>query len=869
MRLVPRRYSTGVRVRLVPRRYSTGVRARLVPRRYSTGVRVRLVPRRYSTGVRARLVPRRYSTGVRARLVPRRYSTHFRRSVCCMAGSILGTRVRRVEDADLVTGATTFVGNLRLDGLLHAAFVRSPLAHGRIRSIDTAAAAAAPGVVGVYTATDLALPAHHGLMVVNDKVPRPPLAIDRVRFAGEPVALVVARTPAAAADAVELVDVDYDPLPAAIDPEEALSPDAELQFPELGTNLVAGNRSASPGDPLDGAEVVVRARLVNQRVAVVPMEGNAIAVDPTGTEEHDLVIHVSTQMPHGFRAMVATEFGLPEERVRAIAPHVGGGFGGKAGMISEHAAVIGAARALGRPVAWVETRSENLQSMHGRGQVGYYELGLTRDGRITGLRARVIGDAGAWAGFGGALPIHMTALMVPGVYDVPLLAYDAAAVVTNTAPMGAFRGAGRPEAAAHIERMMDLAADELDLDPVELRRRNFIDTNAFPVTTLAGATYDSGDYDLPLREALRLADYDALREEQARRRERGDTLQLGIGVAVYVEVTAPGGGSEFGSVTVHEDGTVTVSSGTSAHGQGHATAFSMLVSDALGIPMDKISYVQSDTAVVPRGGGTGGSRSLQLGGSAVVAAAANVRDQARRHAATLLEAAVDDIVLTEEGTFGVSGVPDATVTWTEAAGAARDAGEQLAAGLDVNQENSTFPFGAHVSVVEVDTETGHVRPLRHIAVDDCGRVLNPLLVEGQQHGGLAQGIAQALYEEVVFDADGQPMTGTLADYAMPSAMDLVDFDTASTITPTPLNALGAKGIGESATIGSTPAVQNAVIDAVSHVGVRHIDLPCTPQRVWRAVQDARAGTLPELWREPPPVFDDLPVRGGVDNAAGI
>lgn len=787
-----------------------------------------------------------------------------------MAGSILGTRVRRVEDAALITGDSTFVGNLHLDGLLYAAFVRSPLAHGHIRGIDTTEAAAAPGVVGVFIAADLSLAPHHGLMVLNPKVPRPPLAVDRVRFAGEPVALVVAESPAAAADAVELIDVDYAALPAVADPETALGTYAELQFPELGTNLIAGNRSAVEGDPLDGADVVVRARLVNQRVAVMPMEGNAIAVEPAGDDEHDLVIHVSTQMPHGLQAMVASEFDLPKERVRVIAPHVGGGFGGKAGLIAEHTAVIGAARTLGRPVVWVESRSENLQGMHGRGQVGYYELGLTNDGRITGLRARVIGDSGAWAGFGGALPIHMTALMAPGVYDVPVVAYDAAVAVTNTAPMGAFRGAGRPEAAAHIERMMDIAADELGIDPVELRRRNFLGPNGFPVTTPMGATYDSGDYDLPLREALRLADYDKLRQEQASRRASGDPVQLGIGVSVYVEVTAPGGGSEYGSVTVHDDGTATVSSGTSAHGQGHATAFSMLVSDALGIPMDKITYVQSDTAVVPRGGGTGGSRSLQLGGSAVASAATTVLDQARRHAASRLEAAVDDIVLTGEGTFGVAGVPGgATVTWTEVAGTAREAGEELAAGVDSNQEGSTFPFGAHVSVVEVDTETGHVRPLRHVAVDDCGRVLNPLLVEGQQHGGLAQGIAQALYEEVVFDSDGQPLTTTLADYAMPSSADLVDFETASTMTPTPLNALGAKGIGESATIGSTPAVQNAVVDAVSHLGVRHIDLPCTPQRVWRAVQAAQNGTLPDLWREPPPVFADLPVSGGVDNAAGV
>ena len=789
-----------------------------------------------------------------------------------MRGSILGTRVRRVEDPALITGASTFVGNLRPEGLLHAEFVRSPLAHGHILAIDTAAAASAPGVRAVFTASDLSLPAHHGFMVLNPQVRRPPLATDRVRFVGEAVALVVAESKAAAVDAAELVDVDYDPLPAVTDAEDALARGAELQFPELGTNLVGGERSAPEPDPLAAADVVVRARMVNQRVAVMPLEGNAILADPTGEGSHDLVVHVSTQMPHQFRTQLCDVFGLEPARVRVVAPHVGGAFGGKAGLLAEHTATVGAARTLGRPVAWVETRSENLTSMpQGRGQVGYYELGLTGHGRITGLRARVVGEAGAYAGFGGVLPLRMTFLMASGVYDIPVVGYDAAAVVTNTTPMGAFRGAGRPEAAAHLERIMDIAAAELDIDPVELRRRNFHDPANFPLTTASGAAYDSGDYDLPLREALRLADYEKLRTEQARRRDRDDPVQLGIGVSVYVEVTAPGGGSEFGSVKVHPDGSATVSAGTSAHGQGHATAFAMLTSDTLGIPLDKITFVQSDTAVVPRGGGTGGSKSLQLGGSAVAAAAADVLDQARRHAAKLLEASPGDIELTADGEFGVSGVPGTTVTWLQVLGSAQEAGEELSAGLDVGQDGATYPFGAHVSVVEVDTETGLVRPRRHIAVDDCGRVLNPLLVEGQQHGGLAQGIAQALYEEVVFDPEGQPLTSTLAQYQMPSAADLFDFEATTTETPTPLNALGAKGIGESATIGSTPAVQNAVVDALSHLGVRHIDLPCSPHKVWRAVQDARAGRPVEPWREPPDVFATLPVRGAgkQDESAGI
>ena len=785
-----------------------------------------------------------------------------------MAGSILGTAVRRVEDPELITGRATYVGNLALPGALHLHFVRSPMAHAELAGIDTAAAAAAPGVVAVFTAADLHLPAHHGLFTVNPRLPRPPLATDRVRFVGEAVAVVVAESAAAAADAADLVEVDYTPLPAAVDVEEAVAPGAPLQFPDLGSNVAAGLRAPDGPDPLDGADVVVRARLVNQRVAVVPMEGNAVVVAPEpggNRSSHDaaaapdpggLTIWVSTQMPHGFRTQAAGLFDLPEEQVRVIAPHVGGAFGGKAGVLAEHTVAIGVARALGRPTRWVDTRSENLVSMpHGRGQVAWYELGLRRDGRITGLRARVLGDAGAYAGFGGALALGPTFMMAQGTYDIPAIAYDAAAVLTNTTPMGAFRGAGRPEAAAHLERMMDLAAAELGLDPVEIRRRNLLAPERFPFRTLSGVTYDVGDYDRPLREALQIAGYDRLRAEQAARRAAGDRVQLGIGVSVYVEITASGGG-EFGSVTVHADGTATVAAGTSGHGQGHPTAFSMLVADRLGIPLEKITFVQSDTALVPRGGGTGGSRSLQLGGSAVHAAAGKVLEQARERAAELLEAAVDDIELTDAGEFGVRGVPAATVTWVQVA-----AGADIAATLDSVQDGPTFPFGAHVSVVEVDTETGRVTPVRHVAVDDCGRILNPLLVTGQQHGGLAQGIAQALYEEVRFDADGQPLTGTLVDYHLPSAADLITFETANTETPTPLNALGAKGIGESATIGSTPAVQNAVVDALAPLGVRHIDLPCTPERVWRAIRDARAGRAADPWREPPAVFAGLPVRG--------
>ena len=806
-----------------------------------------------------------------------------------MPGSLIGTEVRRVEDPELMRGEGTFVDNLDLgEGVLHLAFVRSPLPHATITGVDVSAALASPGVVAVYLADDLDIPAHHSFMAVNEACARPPLARGKVRFVGDIVAVVVGESRAAAVDAVELVEVDYDPLPAVIDPEEALAEGAPAQFEELGSNLAAGIRSDPADDPLADAEVVVRARIENQRLAVVPMEGNAIAVVPgapgadgrsaalPGGAPHDLTVYVSTQMPHAWRGLTATLFGLDPQRLRVIAPHVGGGFGGKAGIVSEHSVAVAAARALNRPVKWSEGRSENLVGMpHGRAMVQYAELGLRRTGEITGLRIRVIGDAGAYAGFGGALAMGPSYAMAQGVYRIPKLGYDAAVALTNTTPVGAFRGAGRPEASALLERVVDMAALALDLDPAEIRRMNFLRPDEFPVTTVVGTTYDSGEYQHSLDEVLRISDYAGLRAEQARRRDAGSRRVLGVGLASYVEITAGGGASEWGSVTVHADGTATAAVGTSAHGQGHATSFAMLVSDRLGIPMESIKFVQSDTAVVPRGGGTGGSRSLQLGGSAVYAAAAKVLERATALAAELLEASEDDIEVADSGGLGVAGVPDRTVGWARLAELSEERGEPLAADLDVDQGGATYPFGSHIAVVEVDLDTGFVTPLRHFAVDDCGRVLNPLIVRGQQHGGIAQGIAQALWEHVRFDADGNPTTGTLADYTIPTAADLPSYDVASTETPTPLNALGAKGIGEAATIGATPAVQNAVVDALAHLGVRHVDMPCTPERVWRAIQavggaehtaagaagnDAGRGT-PDPWREPPAIFATLPIRG--------
>jgi aerobic carbon-monoxide dehydrogenase large subunit len=791
-----------------------------------------------------------------------------------MPGSLLGNSVRRLEDPDLLLGRGTFVGNLRVPGLTRAVFVRSPYAHAAVRSVDTDAARQAPGVLAVYTAADVGIAPFSGLFVLNKDCARPPLAEGKVRFVGDAVAVVVAETEAEAVDAAELVTVDYEPLEAAVDMEAAVAPGAPLQFEELGTNIAAGLAGQADPDPLEGASTVVRARLENQRLAVVPMEGDAIAVVPRPDGEgHDLTIYISTQMPHDFADAVARTLELERESLRVIAPHVGGAFGSKAGLGSEHAVVIAAARLLGRPVAWVQTRSENLiATPHGRGQRQWVELGFDDEGRITGMRCRVLGDSGAYAGFGGALAIGPTRMMAQGVYAIPAVRFDVAAVLTNTTPMGAFRGAGRPEAAEMLERMMDISAAELGIDPVEIRRRNLLPAFSEPYTTVMGTTYDVGDYRKSLEEVVRLAGYDDLRAEQAARRAAGKRWQLGIGVGVYVEITA-GGGGEFGAVEVHVDGTASIRVGTSAHGQGHATAFSMIVADRLGIALEDIAFVQSDTAAVPRGGGTGGSRSLQLAGSAVLGASEKVLERARELVATELEASPDDIVVHEGGRLGVAGVPSSALSWASVAAlaekaASEDAASQgtnlLEAELDFQQEGSTFPFGAHVAVVEVDTETGQVRPLRHVAVDDCGRIVNPLLVAGQQHGGIAQGMSQALWEEVVFDSEGNPLTATFVDYSIPSAAEFPPFETSNTETPTFRNPLGAKGIGESGTIGSTPSVHNAVVDALSYLGIRHIDIPCTPERVWRAIQaaaeggpEAQAGGRP-LWTEPPAIFDDLP-----------
>jgi aerobic carbon-monoxide dehydrogenase large subunit len=773
------------------------------------------------------------------------------------AGTFSGKPVRRVEDADLLRGAGTYVDNLKIDGMLVLYFVRSPIAHAEIKSIDATAARTMPGVVGVYSASDFEFPDAPALMLLRPEATRPALAKNRVNFVGDPVVVVVAESRAQAMDAAELVEIDYEPLGAVINMEDALAADSPLQYESLGSNVLIGLRSGSE-DPLAGSDVVVRGRFENQRVAVVPMEGSAVVVDPTG-DDFDLTVHIACQMPHMIRGVLSGLLGVDPDRMRVIAPNVGGSFGAKH-LSAEGVVAAKLALELGRPPQWVETRSENMVALsHGRGQVQYVELGLKRDGTFVGMRCRMIGDAGAYAGFGGILVLGQTKVMAQGVYHIPQIAFDVAIVTTNTTPMGAYRGAGRPEAAAFLERIVDMAADEIGMDPIELRRKNFIQPEEFPLKTVMGADYDSGNYELALNEALRIADYDSLRRDQEERRGRGDRIQLGIGVACYVEVT--GGGAEFAEVEVHDDGMITVKAGTSAHGQGHATAFSQIAADQFGVPIERIRYVQSDTALVARGGGTGGSRSVQLGGTAVLQTSKLVVERAKELVAELLEAAPEDIVVVGDGRLGVAGVPSRALDWADISRAASERGEPLLVQHDTDQSGSTFPFGAHVAVVEVDTETGRVVPVQHFAVDDCGVIVNPLLVDGQVHGGLASGIAQALWEQVLYDEDGNPVTSTLAEYGIPSAAELPSFNTAHTETPSPMNDLGAKGIGESATVGSTPAVQNAVVDALSHLGVRHIDMPCTAERVWRAIEDAKAGTLPDPWREPPAEMAAFPMEG--------
>ena len=753
--------------------------------------------------------------------------------------SILGNRVLRREDPALLTVGGTYVDDVASPGAAHVVYVRSTIAHARIESIDTTEAAAAPGVLAVVTAADIDLPRLAPIGMINQEMARPVLATDVVRFVGEPIAAVVAESREAAVDAAELVIVELEPLAALVDMETALDDDVPVLFPDAGTNVAM--TIDHRGDPIsfDDCEVVVTTRTVNQRLAPAPIEARSALA--WWDDDDRLVLEIGCQGPHPVRAALAELYGLDPERVRVICPDVGGGFGAKAHAAPEALLLGELARRLGRPVRWSETRSENLVGMnHGRGQVQHVTLGGTADGRLLAYRIEVLQDGGGYPNMGAVLPFA-TRIMATGVYDIPTVQMSSRSVVTTTTPTGAYRGAGRPEAAAAIERAVDLFAAEAGLDPAAVRRTNLVPADAFPFTTPTGTVYDSGDYQGALDRALAAADYTELRAEQARRRATDDPRLLGIGLGCYVEITALSGGDEFASVELRPDGTALVVTGSNPYGQGHVTSWAMLVAERTGLPLDRIEVVYGDTDVVPRGEITGGSRSAQLAGAAVNDASLKLVDLARERAADLLEAAIDDVVVDpERGVFHVVGTPAVTIDWARLAATAHpDSGDgplgTLFAVSDFTAAGPTFPFGAHVAVVEIDRDTGRVELVRMVACDDAGTILNPLVVDGQVHGGLAQGIAQALFEEVRYDDDGNPLTGTFIDYAMPSAAELPSFERVAMETPTPMNPLGAKGIGESGTIGSTPAVQNAVIDALAHLGVRHLDLPLTPERVWRAI----------------------------------
>lgn len=754
-----------------------------------------------------------------------------------MAGSILGNRVLRKEDPKFLTTGGVYVDDMQSEPLLHGAahvtFVRSQLAHAIINGIDVSAALEAPGVIAVHTAATLNLLPEASSY--NPGVARTLLASDRVRYVGEPVAVIVTEQANQGEDAADLVVIDYEPLEVLVDLEQAMA-STTLLYPAAGSNVavdstVWGMPDVTGDDFFSDCDVVVKGRFVNQRLAPCPLEvrGSAVAwVDGR------LYQWISTQHAQGVRDQINKSDA--SSNVRVMTPDVGGGFGAKISAYPEEILLGRVAQAVGRPLRWRETRSESMLSLgHGRAQLQYVTIGGTRDGKVLAYRLEAIQDSGAFVDVGAVLAPACTRPMSSGVYAIPRIECRTKSVVTNTTPIVAYRGAGRPEATAAIERAMDMFAAEIGMDAAEVRRKNLIPRFMEPHTTAIGQAYDVGDYEVALDKVLDASKYSELRTEQATRRQRGDRHQLGIGVSVYVEITSGGTNHEDARIEVLPDGRAIVYTGTSPHGQGHVTAWSMIASEHTGIPMDKIDVVWGDTDIIPDGLGTYGSRSLQLGGAAVHQTAQKLVELARSVAASMLEAAEADVVLdTSRGAFHVAGTPAVAVTWAELA-TRRAAEGGLAISDRFTSGGATFPFGAHVAVVEVDTETGKVTHLKQVACDDAGTVLNPLLLEGQIHGGIAQGSAQALLEEFVYDEDGNPKTGNLAEYAFISAVEAPRIELVPMETPTPRNPLGAKGVGESGTIGSTPAVQSAVVDAVSHLGVRHIDMPTTPERVWRAI----------------------------------
>jgi carbon-monoxide dehydrogenase large subunit len=781
----------------------------------------------------------------------------------------IGKARRRKEDEHLITGRTRWTDNLVLPGMQHLAILRSPLAHARITGIDTTDARSMPGVVAVVTGADLAaeqgsLPCAWPITEDMKAPPAPALAVDTVNFAGEAVAVVVARSAYEAHDALEAIVVDYDELPVVLDLEGAAADGADLVHPDLGTNVSAvwtfDSAEAGSGGDVDeairDAEVVIERTFRQQRLIPAFIEPRSVVIDPTGPQ---ITVWSATQIPHILKLMLAMTLEIPETRLRVIAPDVGGGFGGKLQVTPEEVIALLVARRIGKPVKYTESRSESmLAAHHGRDQIQKLTLAARRDGTVTGFKVELLADMGAYLRLvTPGIPI-LGAFMFNGIYKFGSYRFTCTNVFTNKTPTDAYRGAGRPEATFAVERMMDELAVELLRDPLELRAQNWIKHEEFPFDTVAGLTYDSGNYEAATAQARELFGYDELRREQAEHRERGDVVQLGIGVSTFTEMCglAPSrtlgalsygaGGWEHAAIRVLPTGKVEVVTGSSPHGQGHETAWSQIVADQLGVPFEDVEVLHGDTQSSARGMDTYGSRSLAVGGIALVKAAEKVIAKAKPVAAHLMECAEDDIEFTT-GRFGVRGTEKAIglADVALAVFAAHDLPDGVEPSLDseatYDPDNFSFPHGTHLCAAEVDTETGHVRIRSYVCVDDIGHVVNPLIVEGQVHGGLAQGIAQALYEEAEHDESGTLLSGTFAQYLVPSAVDLPSFTTGRTETPSTGNPLGVKGVGEAGTIASTPAVVNAVIDAVRHLGVRDIEMPCSPMRVWQAIHSAKGG----------------------------
>ena len=777
---------------------------------------------------------------------------------------LFGKAIKRREDPRFITGRGQYVDDVKLPGMTYAAFVRSPHPHARIKKVDAAAAKKLPGVLAVYTGVEMqvgGLPC--GWMLPDIRVPvRPVLAQGKVRYVGEPVAIVVAETPFAAKDGAEAVRVQYEALPGVADGKKAHAPGAPQLFDEIATNQcfhwTIGDKAAADA-AFASAATVVSQPLVNQRLipnAIEPRACVASFAPATG----DLTLWVTSQNPHVHRLLMAAfVLAIPETKMRVISPDVGGGFGSKIFVYNEEVAVSWAAKTLGRPVKWTAERRESfLNDAHGRDHVTEAEMAFDREGKITGLRVKTHANLGAYLStFAPLIPSYLYGPLLSGVYKIPAIFCEVWGMLTNTAPVDAYRGAGRPEATYLLERIVDRAARQLRLDPAELRRRNFIPpfTDGTPYQTPVAFAYDSGDYEPALRRALELAGYEQARREQAAGRQKG--RHLGIGLSTYIEACGPapsavagslGAGAglwESGQVRVHPAGSVTVYTGSHSHGQGHETTFAQVVADQLGIPMEQVEVVHGDTAQIPFGMGTYGSRSACVGGSAIVRCLDKIKEKGRRIAAHLLEASEQDLDF-KDGAWSVRGSPDRKKAWGEVAlmaYLAHNIPQGMEPGLEATSfydpVNFTFPFGAHVAIVEVDVETGAVKLLKYVAVDDVGRVINPMIVDGMVHGGIAQGVGQALWEHGVYADDGQLLSATMLDYAMPKADGLPSYTTDRTVTPSPINPLGVKGAGETGTIASTPAVANAVIDALAPFGVAHLDLPLTPQKIWKAVAAAK------------------------------